>query len=171
MCLSRLPSAARTPSGTTSREVASCGSSWSDSTWSVFVSGSQTIWLIPTVAQEKQPTRQRNTVELETVDTSIGPLNGTEMRGWTLKPSSRFSTARSAQSDGVQPAVGRLTRRLVVCVASKTVCRLDGNGCSASTPAACASGGASSVPAATSSASRRKSECTGGTLLFGSYGK
>jgi hypothetical protein len=30
----------------------------------------------------------RKTVELETVETSIGPLNGIEIRGWMLNPSS-----------------------------------------------------------------------------------
>jgi hypothetical protein len=44
----------------------------------VFVAGSQTIWLMPT----RPPGPIRKTVELETVETSIGPLKGIEMRGW-----------------------------------------------------------------------------------------
>jgi hypothetical protein len=66
------------------------------------------------------------TVELETVEMSIGPLNGIEMRGWMLNPPSSFNTSTSAQSLGrtAQSGFGRLTRRPVACVRSLSVCRL-----------------------------------------------
>ena len=94
-------------------------SCWSLSKWSVFAAGSQTTWLIPTFWK---PGPTRKTVELETVERSIGPENGTETRGWMLKPSSVLSTSASAQSVGraAQSGLGRFTRRPVACVASST---------------------------------------------------
>ena len=61
---------------------------------------------------------------------SIGPENGIEMRGWTLKPSSVLRTSMSAQSDGraAQSGFGRSTRRPVSWVRSEVVKRLLGNG-------------------------------------------
>jgi hypothetical protein len=44
------------------------------------------------------PGPTRKTVELETVDVSIGPENGIEIRGWMLKPSSVLRTACSPRS-------------------------------------------------------------------------
>ena len=62
-------------------------------------------------------------VELDTVERSIGPENGIEIRGWMLKPSSVSSTAMSAQSDAwvAQSGLGRSTRRPVIWVESRTV--------------------------------------------------
>jgi len=101
------------PLVTTRRYVASWASCSSLSTWSVFVPGSQTAWLIPTTWS---PGPTRNTVELETVERSIGPENGIEILGWMLKPSSVLRTAMSAQSDGraAQFGVGRSTRSPVI---------------------------------------------------------
>ena len=67
------------------------------------------------------PTRKM--FELVTVERSIGPENGIEMRGWMLKPSSVSSTAMSAQSDAcvAQFGFGRSTRRPVSCVESAVV--------------------------------------------------
>ena len=62
-------------------------------------------------------------VELVAVERSIGPENGTEIRGWMLNPSSVLSTSISAQSDGrtAQSGFARSTRRPVACVASSDV--------------------------------------------------
>ena len=117
------------------------------------MSGSHTAWLIPTT-WSRGPTRKM--VWLETVVGSIGPENGIVMRGWMLKPSSVFSTASSAQSDGraVQDGNGRFTRRPVNCEWSRTVSRLVGNGCSPDVPANAAAGNASTI--ATTAIARRK---------------
>jgi hypothetical protein len=108
--------------------VVRCRSSWSDSTWSVFAAGSQTIWLMPVIAWSG--IRIRNTDELETLLGSIAPVNGIEIRGWTLKPSSVLRTSMSAQSDGrtAQSGFGRSTRSPVGCVQSIAAQRLLGNG-------------------------------------------
>ena len=105
-----------------------CRSSWSDSTCSVFVATSQAIWLIPVTLKSRKLTR--NTFELLTLAGSIGPVNGIEIRGCRLKPSSVFSTSMSAQSDGRTPqsGFGSLTRRPVSCDQSNVVQRLLGNG-------------------------------------------
>jgi len=60
---------------------------------------------------------------LVTVDRSIGPENGIEIRGWTLKPSSVSRTAMSWQSltRVAQSGVGSSTRRPVTWVASGVV--------------------------------------------------
>jgi hypothetical protein len=51
-------------------------------------------------------------VSLDTVETSIGPENGIEIRGWMLKPSRLLMTSMSAQSEGrtAQSGFGRSTR-------------------------------------------------------------
>jgi hypothetical protein len=66
----------------------------------------------------------------ETVERSIGPEKGMEIRGWMLKPSSEFRTATSSQSDGcvAQSGFGRSTWMPVSWVASGAVYRFDGNG-------------------------------------------
>jgi hypothetical protein len=43
---------------------------------------------------------------LDTVEPSIAPEKGIEIRGWTLKPSSWSSSATSAQSDGLVAQFG-----------------------------------------------------------------
>ena len=103
-------------------------SSWSDSTCNVFVAGSHAIWLIPVTL--KSGTLIRKTFELSTLDGSIGPVNGIEIRGCMLKPSSVLRTSMSAQSDGrtAQSGFGRLTRRPVFCDQSNVVQLLLGNG-------------------------------------------
>ena len=103
-------------------------SSWSDSTWSVSAAGSQAIWLIPVIA--RSGIRIRNTDELETLLGSIAPVNGIEIRGCTLKPSSVLRTSMSWQSDGraAQSGFGRSTRRPVGCDQSTAVQRSLGNG-------------------------------------------
>src|SRR5260370_17747051 len=60
---------------------------------------------------------------------SIGPEKRIAMRGLTLKPSSWFSAAISAQVDGcaLQSGSGRFTRSPVACVASGTVSASFGN--------------------------------------------
>ena len=73
---------------------ACCSRSSSDSTCSVFVSVSQTTWLIPTFggigpssqawSSCEHTSLRRSTVSLVTDCTSICPLNGMESRGWTL---------------------------------------------------------------------------------------
>ena len=73
-------------------------SSWSDSTCSVSVAGSQTTWLIPVTAPSGS--RTRKTLSLVAVAGSISPENGIEMRGWGLKPSRSFRTSMSSQSEG-----------------------------------------------------------------------
>ena len=105
-----------------------CRSSWSDSTCSVLVAGSQAIWLIPVTWKSGSLTRK--TFELLTLAGSIGPVNGIEIRGCRLKPSSVLRTSMSAQSDGrtAQSGFGRLTRRPVFCDQSNVVQRLLGNG-------------------------------------------
>ncbi|TME70786.1 MAG: hypothetical protein E6I48_14605 [Chloroflexi bacterium] len=105
---------------TTSRYVVSWASCSSLSACNVFVSGSHTAWLIPTT-WPSGPTRK--TVELETVERSIGAENGIEILGWMLNPSSVSRTSMSAQSDGwmAQSGFGRSTRRPVICVPSCTV--------------------------------------------------
>ena len=74
--------------------------------------------------------RIRKTEELETLFGSIAPVKGIEIRGWTLKPSSVFSTSMSAQSDGrtAQSGFGRLTRTPVGCDQSGAVQRSLGYG-------------------------------------------
>ena len=96
---------------------ASCSSL---STCNVFVSASHTAWLIPTT-WSWGPTRK--TVELETVETSIGAENGIEILGWMLNPSRVSRTSMSAQSEGwvAQSGFGRSTRSPVICVSSRTV--------------------------------------------------
>ena len=51
----------------------------------------------------------RKTVELETVERSIGSLNGIEMRGWMLNPSSSFRRSTSTQSLGRMAQLGFAT--------------------------------------------------------------
>jgi hypothetical protein len=69
-------------------------------------------------------------VLLLTVDTSIGPENGMDRRGWRLKPSSVLMTSISAQSDGrtAQSGLGSFTRTPVFWSWSSTVKRSLGNG-------------------------------------------
>jgi hypothetical protein len=76
------------------------------------------------------PGPTRKIVSLETVERSIAPVKGIEIRGWTLKPSSWSRTATSAQSDGLvaQLGCGRSTRRPVTWLESGVVYRLLGNG-------------------------------------------
>ncbi len=143
------PEASRIPVVTTRMYSVCWRSSSSDSTWSVFAATSHVIWLIPVTF--KSGTRTRKTLELSTLAGSIGPVNGIEIRGCRLKPSSVLSTSMSAQSDGrtAQSGFGRSTRRPVFCEKSKSVQRLLGNGAPSGldrskrgeTPAACASDG------------------------------
>src|SRR5262249_29183649 len=87
----------------------------------------------------------RNTVVLETVERSMGPENGIEIRGWTLNPSRVSRTSMSAQSEGwvTQSGLGRLMRNPVICASSGTVWRLLGNGCPAFVAAAATPGNTS----------------------------
>ena len=103
-------------------------SSWSDSTCSVFVATSHAIWLIPVTLKSRR--LRRKTFELLTLAGSIAPVNGIEIRGCTLKPSSVLRTSMSAQSDGrtAQSGFGRLTRSPVFCDQSNVVQRLLGKG-------------------------------------------
>src|ERR1051326_8200562 len=67
----------------------------------------------------------RKTVLLFTVLTSMAPSNGMERRGCRLKPSSWFTSVRSAQSEGLvaQLGSGTFTRKPVSCCESKAVNR------------------------------------------------
>jgi len=113
-----------------------------------------------------KPGPTRKIVELDTVERSIGPENGTEIRGWTLKPSSVFSTSMSAQSVGrtAQFGLARSTRRPVACVASSTVYRLLGNAWPAVVAASADAGNASEAKA---TRRRRRAVRTGRTPLLG----
>jgi hypothetical protein len=69
-------------------------------------------------------------VSLFTLFASIAPLNGTDKRGWRLKPSRELRTAMSSQSERrvSQSGSGRLTRRPVLWLVSATVNQSLGKG-------------------------------------------
>ncbi len=69
-------------------------------------------------------------LSLVAVARSIGPENGTEIRGWMLKPSSVLSTSMSAQSEGrtAQFGFASATRTPVIWLSSGVVWRLLGKG-------------------------------------------
>src|SRR6185312_6549549 len=72
----------------------------------------------------------RKTVLLLTVLTSMAPSNAIERRGCRLKPSSWFSSVKSAQSEGLVAQLGRgtFTRKPVSCCESNAVKRSLGKG-------------------------------------------
>src|SRR5713101_5772629 len=76
------------------------------------------------------PRLTKKTVELFTVLGSMAPSKGISSRVCALKPSSRFMTSMSSQSDGLtlQSGFGRLTRSAVFWPESETVKKSLGNG-------------------------------------------
>src|ERR1700730_8296634 len=72
----------------------------------------------------------RKTSVLFTLFGSIAPLNGIEIRGWTLKPSSALMTSASAKSSGLVAGFGkgRLTVSAVFWLEFATVKRSLGKG-------------------------------------------
>src|SRR5438105_8801878 len=86
--------------------------------------------IVPAAPPSVLPRLLRNTLVLLTEPGSIGPLNGIDIRGWALKPSSMFNTSMSAQSLGrtAQSGFGRLIRIPVLWLGSTTVNTSLGNG-------------------------------------------
>ena len=69
-------------------------------------------------------------MSLVTLFASIEPLNGTDRRGWRLKPSRELRTAMFSQSERrvSQSGKGRLTRRPVLWLVSAMVNQSLGKG-------------------------------------------
>src|SRR5205814_8129013 len=86
--------------------------------------------IVPAPPPSVLPRLLRNTLVLLTEPGSIGPLNGIDIRGWALKPSSMFNTSMSAQSLGRTAAsgFGRLIRIPVLWLGSTRVNTSLGNG-------------------------------------------
>src|SRR4029453_3648293 len=106
------------------------------STWSVFVSGSQTTWFMPTLSPpgfapgRKLSRAIRKTFSLLTLVGSMGESKGIETRVCSPNPSRVLMTFRSSQYETctLQSGYGRFTRRPVFWFASGTVNRSLGNG-------------------------------------------
>src|SRR5262245_4854272 len=174
------------PSVTKSAYLVCSSRNSSDSACSVFVAGSQTIWLMPTLLPKPwnsrvvSPRLTRNTLELFTLSGSIAPLNGMLSRGCRLKPSSVLMTSMSWQSESwvTQSAgLGRFTRRSVRWLTSGLVNTSLGNGAvvgldrskTAWTPAPSVTPGTTTSTARHRTATRSMRRCMGTSWLGMQY--